>query len=75
MSKELSCIIAPDELDLEDCKPAYFIVFDKKTRMYRVYHADILDLVVLDSDPVNGLQSLLNTLSEETTHEANERYN
>lgn len=75
MSKELSRIMDPDELDLEDCKPAYLILFDKKTRMYRVYHADIPDMVVIDDDPLIGLQSLIDTLSEETTHEADERYN
>lgn len=75
MSKELSRLADPDELDLEDCVPAYLILFDKKTKMYRAYHADISDLVVLDEDPLHAMESLLNILEKEVNHEEDANYN
>ena len=75
MSKELSRLADPDALDLEDCVPAYLILFDKKTKMYRAYHADISDMVVLDEDPLNALESLLNILDKEINHEEDANYN
>lgn len=75
MSKELSRLGDPDELDLDDCVPAYLILFDKKTKMYRAYHADISDIVVLDSDPINALVALTDILDEGVNHEEDAKYN
>ena len=75
LSKELSRLADPDGLDLEDCVPAYLLLYDKKTEMYRCYHADISDVVVLDNDPVNALTTLIDVLSKEVNHEQDELYN
>ena len=75
MSKELSRLADPDDLDLDDCVPAYLILYDKKAKMYRAYHADISDMVVLDEDPLNALESLLNILDKEINHEEDANYN
>lgn len=75
MSKELSRLGDPDELDLDDCVPAYLILFDKKTKMYRAYHADVSDIVVLDSDPINALVALTDILDEGVNHEEDAKYN
>lgn len=75
MSKELSRLADPDALDLDDCVPAYLILYDKKAKMYRAYHADISDMVVLDEDPLNALESLLNILDKEVNHEEDVNYN
>jgi hypothetical protein len=75
LSKELSRLGDPDELDLDDCVPAYLILFDKKTKMYRAYHADISDIVVLDSDPINALVALTDILDEGVNHEEDAKYN
>ena len=75
MSKELSRLGDPDELDLDDCVPSYLILFEKKTKMYRAYHADISDIVVLDSDPINALVALTDILDEGVNHEEDAKYN
>jgi hypothetical protein len=75
LSKELSRLGDPDELDLDDCVPAYLILFDKKTKMYRAYHADVSDIVVLDSDPINALVALTDILDEGVNHEEDAKYN
>lgn len=75
MSKELSRIMDPDGLDLDNCVPAYLIVYDKVTKMYRAYHADIQDLVVLDEDPLNALDSLITILDKEASYEEDTNYN
>ena len=75
MSKELSRIADPDELDLDDCTPAYLILYDKQAKMYRAYHADISDIVVLDSDPINALVALTDILDEGVNHEEDAKYN
>lgn len=75
MSKELSRLADPDELDIEDCVPAYLILYDKKAKMYRAYHADISDMVVLDEDPLSALESLMNILDQEVNREEDINYN
>jgi hypothetical protein len=75
VSKELSRLADPDELDLDDCVPAYLILYDKKAKMYRCYHADVSDVVVLDEDPLKGMESLLNILEQEVNHETDTNYN
>jgi hypothetical protein len=45
--------------------PAYLILFDRKTKMYRAYHADMEDLVVMDDDPVDALDALIDIISME----------
>lgn len=54
---------------------AYLIVFDRQTKMYRAYHADMEDLVVMDDDPVVALESLIDIISMEINHEEDDRYN
>ena len=75
MSKELSRLGDPDELDPDDCVPAYLILFDKKTKMYRAYHADVSYIVVLDSYPINALVALTDILDEGVNHEEDAKYN
>lgn len=75
LSKELSRIADPDELDLDDCAPAYLILYDKQTKMYRAYHADISDVVCLDEDPLSALESLIDILSRNIDYEEDHKYN
>jgi len=70
----------PRLADTEDGFPdhfvaAYLIVFDRQTKMYRAYHADMEDLVVMDDDPVVALESLIDITSREINHEEDDRYN
>lgn len=55
--------------------PAYLVLFDRKTKMYRCYHADMEDLVVLDDDPVDALIALIDIISLEVNTNEDERYN
>ena len=55
--------------------PAYLILFDRKTKMYRCYHADMEDLVVLDDDPVDALIALIDIITLEVNTNEDERYN
>jgi hypothetical protein len=55
--------------------PAYLILFDRKTKMYRAYHADMEDLVVMDDDPVNALESLIDIISMETDPNEDVKWN
>jgi hypothetical protein len=65
----------PDDGLPEHFIPAYLILFDKKTKMYRAYHADIEDMIVLDEDPVNALDSLISILSMETNPNEDIKWN
>ena len=65
----------PDDGLPEHFVPAYLILFDKKTKMYRAYHADIEDMIVLDEDPVNALDSLISILSMETNPNEDIKWN
>jgi len=55
--------------------PAYLIVFDKKTKMYRAYHADIEEMIVIDEDPVSALESLIDIISMETNPDEDIKWN
>jgi hypothetical protein len=55
--------------------PAYLILYDRKTKMYRVYHADMEDLVVMDDDPVNALESLIDIISEQVDQNIDVKWN
>lgn len=66
--------------DMDDGFPehyvaAYLIVYDRQTKMYRAYHADMEDLVVMDEDPVSALESLIDIISMEVSYEEDDRYN
>ena len=65
----------PDDGLPEHFVPAYLILFDKKTKMYRAYHADIEDMIVIDEDPVNALDSLISILSMETNPNEDIKWN
>lgn len=54
---------------------AYLIVYDRQTKMYRAYHADMEDLVIMDDDPIVALESLIDIISMEVNHEDDDRYN
>jgi hypothetical protein len=55
--------------------PAYLILFDGKTKMYRAYHADMEDVVVMDDDPVNALESLIDILTMEVDPNKDVKWN
>ena len=66
--------------DMDDGFPehfvaAYLIVYDRQTKMYRAYHADMEDLVVMDDDPIAALEALIDIISMEVNHEDDDRYN
>lgn len=73
--KDDSRLADPDDGLPEHFIPAYLILFDKKTKMYRAYHADIEDMIVLDEDPVNALDSLISILSMETNPNEDIKWN
>ena len=55
--------------------PAYLILFDRKTKMYRAYHADMEDLVVMDEDPVDALDALIDIITMEADPNADVKWN
>jgi hypothetical protein len=64
-----------DEGFPEHFVPAYLIVYDKKTKLYRAYHADIEEMIVIDEDPVSALESLIDIISMETNPNEDIKWN
>lgn len=54
---------------------SYLIVYDRQTKLYRAYHADMDDLVVMDEDPVVAIRELISIISMEINYEDDDRYN
>ena len=76
VKKRKLCKLADSEDGFPDhFIPAYLILFDRKAKMYRCYHADMEDLVVLDDDPVDALIALIDIISLEVNTNEDERYN
>lgn len=55
--------------------PTYLIMFDRKTRTYRAYHADMEELTVVDDDPVEALATLIEIVSLEVNLNEDELFN
>jgi hypothetical protein len=55
--------------------PAYLILFDRSTKMYRAYHADMEDVVVMDEDPVDALEALIDILTMEINPNEDVKWN
>lgn len=75
LKKKLSKLADSGDGFPEHFVPAYLILFDRNAKMYRCYHADMEDLVVLDDDPVAALSSLIDIISLEVNTNEDERYN
>lgn len=72
---ELTARFADDDGFPEHFVPAYLVVFDRKTKLYRAYHSDIEDVVVVDEDPVAALESLVDILSMEVNPNEDIKWN
>lgn len=53
----------------------YLILFDRLTRTFRAYHADMEELVVVDDDPVEALATLVDIVNMEVQLNEDELYN
>lgn len=53
----------------------YLILFDRLTKTFRAYHADMEELVVVDDDPVEALATLVDIVNMEVQLNEDELYN